>query len=726
MRLYNALLSSVILFAAQAGAQSLNPNIVWGVNSQHLLWHLSGSTWNQVAAPGGATLIQASASPDGTVWSLDQNNNIYSLTASGWQQVQGKLTQVSVANAANVWGVNAANAIWRWDGSQWNLIPGIATQVSVGSDGTVWSLNSGNIFSYTGSGWQQMPGQLAQVSVGNATNIWGVNSQQMVWRWDGSQWNAMPGSMAQVSVGADGTVYALDPAGSIYSWNGSAWQVIPGQLQQVSAGLGDRSHYNSPAIKGQGTWSTQSNASASGGAYLQSSSPGDTIAFTFTGDSIALYRLMDTSGGQASVTIDGNAMGTITFNFSSQRWQVPAVFDHLGGGRHTLVLTVGQPPTPTSTNVYIDSFAAPAPFVANADQQAALSELNLYRAQAGLPTAALTKAADLSAQSIADYNAINNTQTHVEDPAAPNFAGVSFMDRMAYFGYSSAASEDIHNFQPAASIDDWMAMVYHRVPILTYSYTDIGFGLSTLNGNLRTAMDFGTLRGNAPAAAPASRVLATYPANGQVNVPLRFAGEGEDPLHGVTVAGYPLSLHIAQPANVQKGSSTASNTYQLTDSNGNNIPLYTLDAISDPADLPPDTFFMLAQQPLNYGTTYHAHITGTDSQGNTFDVAWSFTTIPMPANATITQSGAYVITASSACIVWSTFGPVVTTQLLYGPTASYGSQLASIPYTGSANGAQACPQGLSSSTTYHYQVTATDAQGHTIATADATFVTAAK
>jgi hypothetical protein len=104
-------------------------------------------------------------------------------------------------------------------------------------------------------------------------------------------------------------------------------------------------------------------------------------------------------------------------------------------------------------------------------------------------------------------------------------------------------------------------------------------------------------------------------------------------------------------------------------------------------------------------------------------VAWSFTTVPA---ATITPNGAFMITATSACIVWTTAGPVTSSQLAYGPTASYGSQLAAVPYTGATNGWQVCPQGLSPSAAYHYQITATDAQGHTAATTDATFLTAAQ
>jgi hypothetical protein len=130
MRLHMTLLSSAILFATQASAQLPTSNL-WGVNSQHQIWHLDNAQWNQVQGPIGAVVTQVSAASDGTVWALDQNANIYSYTGSGWQQMPGQYTQVSAGSAANIWGVHSGY-IWQWNGSEFVLMPGQASQVSVG------------------------------------------------------------------------------------------------------------------------------------------------------------------------------------------------------------------------------------------------------------------------------------------------------------------------------------------------------------------------------------------------------------------------------------------------------------------------------------------------------------------------------------------------------------------------------------------------------------------
>jgi len=248
-----------------------------------------------------------------------------------------------------------------------------------------------------------------------------------------------------------------------------------------------------------------------------------------------------------------------------------------------------------------------------------------------LPPADLSQALDLAAQAHADYNSTNSILGHTEDPTNSGFVGVNPGDRSSYFGYSRNVSEDAAELDAVGSIDTLMNSVYHRVPIQSYVYTDIGFGLSQLSGNQRSVVDFGRQRGG----TPVSRMLIPYPANGQGNVPTTFnGGEIPSPLpSGVTNTGYPVSLRIEQPANVQKGSSTISNTYQLTDSSGKAVLVYPLDRASDPNKyLGGDDFFMFPQQPLIPNTTYNAHITGTDSQSNAFDASWSFTTIP---NATV-------------------------------------------------------------------------------------------
>ena len=133
---------------------------------------------------------------------------------------------------------------------------------------------------------------------------------------------------------------------------------------------------------------------------------------------------------------------------------------------------------------------------------------------------------------------------------------------------------------------------------------------------------------------------------------------------------------------------------------------------------------MLPRNSLNAATTYLARITGTDSQRNAFDISWSFTTVP---NSTImlTGSGGYGVDAQgrySAQFVFTTAGPVVSTQSVYGATSAYGMTAVISPVTGSSNMFMVNLTGLTKGVTYHYQVSATDAQGVTSTTPDQTVI----
>jgi virginiamycin B lyase len=727
MRLHTTLLSTMMLFAVQA-AQSQTPDTLWGVNSQKQVWHQSGGQWQM--EPG--TMKQVSEGADGTVWAVDPSGNIYAWTGSGWQTETGQLAQVSVGSASNIWGANSQNAVWHWDGSQWNLIEGWAQQVSVGTDGTVWQIDpSGFLYQWTGAAtnangwpWTTISGSLAQVSVGTATNVWGVNSQKAVWRWDGSQWHSMPGTMQQVTVAPDGNVYAVDPSGNIYSWSGSAWQSLPGALVQISAGNPDRFEENNPAVKLQGSgWSLQTNPNASGGGYAVSSSAGSTVTFSFTGDSIALFRTVNVDGGQATVTLDGNALGYFDFYFQQERWQVPTVLDHLGSCQHTLVLTVSSQKTSGSTgnNVYIDAFSVPTPFTASTDQQAGLTQVNYYRTLTGLPPVQLDKALDLAAQAHADYNALAGVLGHTETLGNPGFTGANPAARTLYFGYSQGGWEDAAEVGATASVDTWMFSVYHRQPIMIYALTDAGLGVSYLNGQTQSVLDMGSNH----STPPANRVISTYPVNNQTEVQTFWnVGEIPSPVPQYPTVGPPISLHIAQPATAT-ASLAASATGTLTDATGHPVNISFLMPANDPNQLlVGDNFYIVPLQPLTVSSAYTANISGTDTQGAPFNQTWTFTTVPA---AGISGVLVFNVTTSDAWVQWVTAGPVTSTSLSFGATTTYG---APIPGTNNLpsnpNQVAAHLTGLSAATTYHYQITATDGAGNTRTTADATFTTPAQ
>jgi hypothetical protein len=61
---------------------------------------------------------------------------------SSWQQIDGKLKQISVGSASQIWGVNANDQIYQRVGNGWQNISGSLKHVSVGADGTVWGVNA--------------------------------------------------------------------------------------------------------------------------------------------------------------------------------------------------------------------------------------------------------------------------------------------------------------------------------------------------------------------------------------------------------------------------------------------------------------------------------------------------------------------------------------------------------------------------------------------------------
>ncbi len=469
------------------------------------------------------------------------------------------------------------------------------------------------------------------------------------------------------------------------------------------------------AITLNGSWSRQSDSAASGGGFVSSSTSGATATFRFTGDTVTLYRRLDADGGYLNVSVDDKPVGRVNSYFNQRRWQVPAVFSNLGSGDHTLVLQViaDKPSGSSGNTTYLDAIEAPAPFPPSAGQQDALSTLNGYRTQMGLSPARLAPALNLAAQGHADYLQENTDGSHNQVSGRPGFIGIDPTDRMNYFGYSAGWAENIWAGSTlAASVDAVMSTIYHRAPVITYDAIELGFGRNNRGNNV---MNFGVRN---PPAPPSTRLLATYPADNQTNVPNSWSGvEGPQPLPDKPRPfGYPLSLHIVQPANATTGNDNVANTATLTSQSGQDVPIYLLNAQNDAnSQVSRSDFHLVPQRPLEFGTTYTANIKGTDEKGNSFDKTWKFTTQ--------TAAGVSLVSAEPVGadfkIYYGTNGPVVGTKVEYGPTSAYGSQVAGSVVQDTLHSATIVNLAPG---TYHYKITATDARGNTASTPNATFV----
>ena len=400
-----------------------------------------------------------------------------------------------------------------------------------------------------------------------------------------------------------------------------------------------------PLIWPDGNWKTIADPQASGGSYIANNSNGR-LFIPFMGDTLVLGRKVGPAGGGAYLEVDdGGDYGEISFQFTTDRWQVPAYLSGFGPGPHLLTLHLNY----SATDANVDFITTPSSIQPSPEQMQAAERVNFHRELAGLRPARGDLALNLAAQSHADFVARNRKDSrlaglgfHLELPDMPGFTGALPWDRAQYFGYGGIAGEDGGLYgDPIRSVDEWMATVYHRNLIMCYTCTDMGYGMVNDSAAKVDSLSM------APASGlPDERRIYTYPAVNQTNVPTEWrGGEAPNPLPGVQYpVGYPISLYLAQPDDESLAAADAGawmtgavaaphspqwsvTAAELRTADGADIPIYMLDQNTDkPKYLGPDVVFLIAHRPLAKDTTYYAHIAGTDSRGAPFDYRWSFST----------------------------------------------------------------------------------------------------
>lgn len=225
---------------------------VWGINQENQVYRYTQSAQpyhTLISLPG--SFAQISVGADGTAWGVDANNFIYSFdrVTQNWQNVPGQLAQVSVGSAVDVWGVNAQGQIWRWGRpnlATWNYVPGWLTQIAVNpadpySLYSVDQLGYPPVFGINGfsqtyvfgsdDNWVNIPGSLAQLSTGVDGSAWGINAQQQIYRYDADDnvWVNVPGSLVQIAVGSAEIVWGVNQSQQVYRYDtsGQDWVLIP-------------------------------------------------------------------------------------------------------------------------------------------------------------------------------------------------------------------------------------------------------------------------------------------------------------------------------------------------------------------------------------------------------------------------------------------------------------------------------------------------------------------
>ncbi len=138
-------------------------------------------------------------------------------------------------------------------------------------------------------------------------------------------------------------------------------------------------HYEetNPAVSIEEGWQAVIEPQASAGACLVSDRPGDSLSFTFRGDTVSLITLRDSQAGQLYVTLDGHKVNGLSRDEEGRSfidlynpnasWQAEVILaQRAGNGQHVLRLTVGEGHNPNSTGYrcLVDAFevsAAPRP-----------------------------------------------------------------------------------------------------------------------------------------------------------------------------------------------------------------------------------------------------------------------------------------------------------------------------------------------------------------------------
>ena len=266
-----------------------NANTVFGLSAAGEVYQLVNTPYQQTP---WAPMWHASTSPDGSVWGIDGNGNIFEWSGGQWQMRPngGALALfVAVGDGGNVWTIDNTSGWWggpgvpyKWNGTAFAPVADApnAQWISVAPDGTVWIQSNDNRTLYLdGGAWR--------VAAVNTPDLFGIvaGNSGLVYGWDfgtlwvlgGGGWQPIDGvgPCASAGVAADGTLlvdgqpvnrlagfsawqpltfpnrtldtiainahqmYVLDvQTGRYLQWGGSIWQKIAGSnFASISAGI---------------------------------------------------------------------------------------------------------------------------------------------------------------------------------------------------------------------------------------------------------------------------------------------------------------------------------------------------------------------------------------------------------------------------------------------------------------------------------------------------------
>jgi uncharacterized protein YkwD len=267
----------------------------------------------------------------------------------------------------------------------------------------------------------------------------------------------------------------------------------------------------------------------------------------------------------------------------------------------------------------------------------ALDRVNRYRAEAGLTPVTLDAELSRGCAAHARYLSLNlghpataGLGAHNEDLKLP---GASELGRKA----GLASDINIGDPNPLLGVDNWMATLYHRVPILEPTLKTVGYGCAR-GKQMGWITVLNVHSGRGPGLRPRD---VYYPAPDQRDVPLHFpiGGEIPNPIPEDKTgrAGYPITAFFPQDNPLTSASAI------LTDSTGRELPVWFSSA-EHPANgqfvkNQGNTVCLIAKEPFKPNAIYRVQLRG-QRRGTGFEHAWQFTT--GSAGPTVAQATAQI------------------------------------------------------------------------------------
>jgi uncharacterized protein YkwD len=293
------------------------------------------------------------------------------------------------------------------------------------------------------------------------------------------------------------------------------------------------------------------------------------------------------------------------------------------GGNGTNAATTNSAPATTAATT--DSNA---PALTGNSATDGFNWFNYRRQQIGLRSLSRNTVLDTAAQNHSNYQKINDTITHDEDPTKAGFTGATEFDRVAAAGYrltgSYALGEVISSTTDGSGVnaaDALITAIYHRFLVFEPMFHEGGAGSATVPGGyMYFTVDFAS----SPLDYNKGLSLGgfvTYPFANQTGVPINFFSDYEipDPVPNKNEVGYPISVH----ANIN--ATIAVTSFTVRPHGGNALTTTTVQGETHSGGTGPSAVAIIPLDKLAPATIYDVQFTGTIS-GIPVSRSWSFTT----------------------------------------------------------------------------------------------------